>query len=170
MIITSMNLLEFSEKTNREMGVLIRKDEAGDQQIYKEAINEVQSIIDFAKEEIISLVDDQSIKKQRPKDSRRVSTVKDNRAQSGDSLINYFKAILTKDVTTFFQKNGHCIRCNKQILYDPNRPYCLECYDSWSEWENPSYKENFCHLCGKSDKSSLLYPLCRPCFQKSQRH
>jgi late competence protein required for DNA uptake (superfamily II DNA/RNA helicase) len=27
MIITSMNLLEFSEKTNREMGILIRKDD-----------------------------------------------------------------------------------------------------------------------------------------------
>lgn len=43
MVITSMNMLEFSEKTNREMGVLAkRQDDAG---IFKDAVREVQSIV-----------------------------------------------------------------------------------------------------------------------------
>jgi hypothetical protein len=46
MVITSMNMYEFSEKTNREMGVLI--DRASDSAIYNRAIVETQSIINAA--------------------------------------------------------------------------------------------------------------------------
>lgn len=42
-IITSMNLYEFSEKNNREMGILI--DLVDDKHIYEEAVAEVESII-----------------------------------------------------------------------------------------------------------------------------
>ncbi len=47
MIITSMNLYEFSERNNREMGILI--DRRKDRQIYKDAIEEVNSILNTAK-------------------------------------------------------------------------------------------------------------------------
>ncbi|WP_266203032.1 phospholipase D family protein [Pontibacter kalidii] len=43
MIITSMNLYEFSEKNNREMGVLINSIE--DFEMFEEAVQEVKSII-----------------------------------------------------------------------------------------------------------------------------
>jgi hypothetical protein len=41
MVITSMNLYEFSEKTNREMGVLV----TGDEEAYRAAVAEVKSIV-----------------------------------------------------------------------------------------------------------------------------
>lgn len=44
MIITSMNLYEYSEKNNREMGILI--DRISDKDIFDEAVNETKSIID----------------------------------------------------------------------------------------------------------------------------
>ncbi len=43
MVITSMNMYEFSEKTNREMGVLIRAKD--DEKVYGEAVKEAQSIV-----------------------------------------------------------------------------------------------------------------------------
>lgn len=43
MIITSMNLYEFSERNNREMGILLNEDD--DKLLYDDAIREVQSII-----------------------------------------------------------------------------------------------------------------------------
>ena len=43
LVITSMNLYEFSERNNREMGILV--DRAKDQQLYESALNEVESII-----------------------------------------------------------------------------------------------------------------------------
>ena len=46
MVITSMNMYEFSEKTNREMGVLI--DKHADPQLYDKAFAEVQSILNAA--------------------------------------------------------------------------------------------------------------------------
>jgi len=171
MIITSMNLLEFSEKTNREMGVLIRKDDANDKKIYGDAVREVKSIIDLSKaENILIEVENQRIKRRKANNINHASKKKDDRAQREEGLTNYLKGILTKDVTSFFSKYGHCIRCNKQIPYNPDKPYCLECFDSWLEWGNPSYIEKFCHACGNRDKSSMLYPLCHSCFQKSQRH
>ena len=43
MVITSMNMYEFSEKNNREMGVYITKDK--DFELYTKAVNETNSII-----------------------------------------------------------------------------------------------------------------------------
>lgn len=42
MIITSMNLYEFSERNNREMGILIEKDKDAD--IFRKALEEIESI------------------------------------------------------------------------------------------------------------------------------
>lgn len=42
MVISSMNLYEFSERNNREMGVLIEKDQ--DSQMFDEAVREIESI------------------------------------------------------------------------------------------------------------------------------
>jgi hypothetical protein len=41
MVITSMNMYEFSEKNNREMGVLVESSEA----VYQEAVTEARSIV-----------------------------------------------------------------------------------------------------------------------------
>src|SRR5690554_1160561 len=51
LIISSMNIYEFSEKNNREMGILVEKDK--DFELYSSAIKEVYSIIGSAKEDFI---------------------------------------------------------------------------------------------------------------------
>lgn len=52
-IITSLNLYEFSQVNNNEMGVLIRRDEDGE--LYKDAYEEAQRIIRISDEVRISL-------------------------------------------------------------------------------------------------------------------
>jgi hypothetical protein len=47
MVITSMNLYEFSEKNNREMGIYIRKE--NDEDIFKDTVDETHSIIKASK-------------------------------------------------------------------------------------------------------------------------
>mgnify|MGYP007072815678 CR=1 FL=1 len=47
MIITSMNMYEFSEKNNREMGILIEAN--SDKQIYDKAVVEAESILKASK-------------------------------------------------------------------------------------------------------------------------
>ena len=30
--------------------------------------------------------------------------------------------------------SGHCIRCNEEVKFDSNRPYCIEHYKSWEKF------------------------------------
>lgn len=45
MIIASMNLYEFSQQHNREMGILIDTKEKDDKQVYEDASNDIESIM-----------------------------------------------------------------------------------------------------------------------------
>ena len=51
MVITSLNLYQFSERNNREMGVLIEKDK--DREVFAEAEKETKSIINISKKVIV---------------------------------------------------------------------------------------------------------------------
>jgi phosphatidylserine/phosphatidylglycerophosphate/cardiolipin synthase-like enzyme len=48
MIITSMNLYEFSQQNNREMGILIERDKEVDRQVYEDAWRDIESILNNA--------------------------------------------------------------------------------------------------------------------------
>lgn len=134
MVITSMNMYEFSEKNNREMGVFITKNE--DPDIYNKAVKETASIIQSS--EIISL---------------------------------------SKTKRKFFQKKGeanknvpsrgYCIRCEERITHNLEKPYCWDCFSTWSQYENPEYEENVCHTCGQFEPSTMLKPQCYKCFKDS---
>lgn len=135
MIITSMNMYEFSEKTNREMGVLI--DRNSDKEIYEKAIAEVKSIIDSAE---------------------NVPLKKEERT-------SITKVIAKKEITKNGVKpRGYCIRCQNRIPYNPEKPYCSECFAVWVQYENPEYLENVCHRCGEYADSSMEYPQDRKCY------
>jgi phosphatidylserine/phosphatidylglycerophosphate/cardiolipin synthase-like enzyme len=161
MIITSMNMYEFSEKTNREMGVLVRKDL--DNQIYNDALKEVRSILDSAEE----IGKETKSKPAKPATSRRQPESQTTFVAAGRAVLDRVGAQAVASANSSVE--GHCIRCGREINLDPERPYCSECYGKWATWKNPSYTEHYCHCCGKADKSSMLYPLCRSCYQKSHR-
>lgn len=58
---------------------------------------------------------------------------------------------------------GYCIRCGKEIDYNPGRCYCKSC---WRDWYNSgsNYKqlEHYCHRCGKPLPSSFNNPTHQP--------
>lgn len=135
MVITSMNMYEFSEKHNREMGVLIRK--TNDVDLFENAVNEAISIRNNAK--IIQVRNKQSnsnIRKQETKKQRNKTT----------------------------KELGFCIRCGGNILYNLNRPLCESCFTNWSYWQNYDYIEKKCHCCGEEMPTSMGKPLCLDCF------
>lgn len=140
LVITSMNLHQFSEKANREMGVLLRKDE--DNGIYSEAFKEVQSILDSAEQ--IRIKSPSSL------------------AAAGKAVLGFAGALA--DTLADTPNRGHCIRCVRVIELDPKRPYCAECYAIWAEYKKKTYTEKYCHECGKAAKSSMARPLCSACY------
>lgn len=48
MIISSMNLYEFSQQNNREMGILIERENEADRQVYEDAWKDIESILNNA--------------------------------------------------------------------------------------------------------------------------
>lgn len=140
MIITSMNIYEYSEKNNREMGVLIcRKDDA---ELFKNAVDETHSILKASKEKPLF-----KNKKDRAEQYNKTAR------RSGPQV----------------HKEGVCIRCCTTIDYDPEKPYCYDCYKIWAEYENAEYQERVCHACEKPGPATMMRPLCPDCFKQKPK-
>ncbi|MFN4076144.1 MAG: phospholipase D family protein [Cloacibacterium sp.] len=141
MVITSMNMYEFSEKNNREMGVLI--DRNTDKDLFDKAVAETLSIIQSAEQTALRKTD-------RP--------IFVDKKQANNKQTNYRKII-----------RGYCIRCETRIDYNPTRPYCGDCFSIWAQFENPDYQENVCHRCGEYEMTSMNKPQCYYCYTEHQQ-
>jgi len=139
MVITSMNMYEFSEKNNREMGVFVTRTK--DKELFENAIKETLSIIQSS--EIVQL----------SKTKRKLFQAK---AKSTNGIGKKIKP-----------KRGYCIRCEERIEYDTEKPYCYNCFAIWSQFENPDYEENVCHSCGEFESSTMVKPECYNCYKEN---
>jgi phosphatidylserine/phosphatidylglycerophosphate/cardiolipin synthase-like enzyme len=140
MVITSMNMYEFSEKNNREMGVFI--DASNDHDLYVQAKNETSSIIGSS--EVISLTK-----------TKRQYAKMNHKAEKTNGKAK--------------PKRGYCIRCEERIPYNIERPYCSSCFSTWAQYKDPTYEEDFCHACGEFKETSMEKPLCFDCFKQFQK-
>lgn len=138
MVLTSMNLYEFSEKNNREMGVLI--DRVLDKELFENAMNETLSIIQSA--EKVSL--------------------RNNHSKSHEKIANSFNGWKQP------KKKAYCIRCKSLIPLNIDEPFCSPCFEIWSNYENEDYVEKACHKCGNEWDTSFRKPMCYSCFFKQQ--
>ncbi len=153
MVITSLNLLESSERKNREMGVLLSSKE--DSQVFEEARNEAEFIVARAKKDsIIGSFFSGIVKEAKAViDAPLAEEPKKTRTQSRAKLA------------------GYCIRCGKSITYDAKAPYCPDCYSVWAKYKDPDYEEEFCHQCGTPNElTTMNRPLCNSCYRKSRRN
>ncbi len=137
MVITSMNMYEFSEKNNREMGVYITRDK--DKELFENAVNETLSILHSSEKRDLQKVEKEVYSSNNHKDKWA--------DENNDS-------------------QGFCIRCGDQIEFNPDRPYCWDCYNVWRQYENEEFLEQVCHKCGKPENSSMAKPQCYECFKE----
>jgi len=152
MVITSLNLYDFSEVNNREMGVLITKQE--DEVVYNEAAREARMIIALAdRSDLNTQVTEQA--KVRPQKQREIREPK-----------SIWHRDLSDIFSAFFGKsNGFCIGCRTKIDFDEYRPYCPACYAKWAK--NKRQKANYCHECGRQSTTTINKPQCRSCYEKA---
>ena len=152
MVITSLNLLESSERKNREMGVRLSLKE--DSHVFKEALNEAKYIVTIAKKD--STI--RSIRSEFVKEAKKViDTPKEERSRK-------------VQIPNRAKNKGYCIRCGERITYDVDTPYCPNCYRVWKKYKDPDYEEEYCHWCGAPNKpTSLRKPLCNSCYGKSRQ-
>jgi phosphatidylserine/phosphatidylglycerophosphate/cardiolipin synthase-like enzyme len=138
-IVTSMNLYQYSQQNNREMGIKIEKDK--DPDLFKETLAETIRLIQTA-------VEPQYIVKK--KTAEPVKTPQQKAPQQKQTL----------------GKSGFCIRCHATMDINPEKPLCAKCYPIWAKFSDKTYEEKYCHLCGKESKQSYEKPVCYNCYKK----
>ncbi|NOQ48753.1 MAG: hypothetical protein GQ576_06430 [Methanococcoides sp.] len=143
-IITSMNLYEYSQVNNYEMGIYVSKED--DPSVYQDIYNEAMDIF-------------------RISDELKITVEKVEQKGETKNASSTTKASNGKKKTDV----GFCIRCQEQIKLDPMNPYCKKCFTSWNKYKNEEYKEKHCHICGSSTASSKIKPTCYNCFKKHKK-
>ncbi len=137
-LLTSMNLYEFSQVNNHEMGMLISKTE--EPGLYSSILEESMRLVRISDEKPPATVSGTQTAPQRSE----------------------------KPNTTKTTNCGFCIRCGSSIPLNVAMPYCSRHYKSWSRYKNKSFAEKQCHACGKKHKSTYSKPECRSCYSKHQ--
>jgi phosphatidylserine/phosphatidylglycerophosphate/cardiolipin synthase-like enzyme len=139
-LITSMNLYEFSQVNNEEMGILFVKAKEPD--FYVQIYDEAMRLIRISDEVRVTVEKIQPAEVHFEPAGRRSSKLKSSPPEV-----------------------GYCIRCRAAQNPDPTHPFCKDCFGKWKQYEKPDYEEKFCHLCGKSTKSSMRKPSCYDCYK-----
>ncbi len=143
-LLTSMNLYEFSQINNNEMGIIVSRDE--DTELYEEI-----------KEESMRLV--------RASEIIRVTVDKIEATETAEKPTTT-RARREPQQATAKPAGGFCIRCKTDLPVNPKQPYCSRCFASWRRYSNAEYEEKHCHTCGKEHTASMSKPVCIACYRK----
>lgn len=152
MVITSLNLHEYSQQNNREMGILLSSK---DDSIFVEALNEAEFIVSNAERD--SAV--RSVLNGVVKEAKSIvySAIEDDSGQTSRTR-----------TTRRTSKAGFCIRCGTPIPHNIDHPLCYEHFKVWEQYEDPDYPEKVCHTCGRPAPTSMAKPECTSCYRSGR--
>ena len=144
-LLTSMNLYEYSQVNNYEMGILVTR--TVEPELYEDMYQECRRILRASEEIRVT-----------------VARVPTSEVDKGTATPRASRARATPQVGK--PTNGFCIRCKADLKADPSKPYCQACHQVWNRFKNQDYEEKHCHTCGTDHKTSLRKPLCAACYGK----
>ena len=147
-IITSMNLYEFSQQNNNEMGIYISKDK--DPDLYNEALEEVQRLLRISEE--IRVTVKKVTADTPPKTEKKVVETKPSYAKSSDN------------------QPGFCVRTGVPIPFNVRKPMSYDAFKSYSKYSDPDFAENFCHFSGEPSNgdTSVSRPILKKNWKKAK--
>ena len=134
-IITSMNLYDFSEINNKEMGILFLNENV-DRILYSSISKEVRRLLENSEEVLLNVLEDKE-NTENQKEQKKQEKIR---------------------------RVGFCIACGKDLELNLRKPYCFACYRQ-RNFRKQTYIENYCHLCGCEYKTSLAKTMCRQCYK-----
>lgn len=72
----------------------------------------------------------------------------------------------------FVREIGYCIRTGERINFNPDRPFSNRAFQTWSQFGNPDYEENYCHFSGESSNGDTSYnkPILRKNWRDAQKY
>ena len=140
-LLTSMNLYEFSQINNNEMGLLVSRKEEPD--LYEKIREESMRLVRVSEEIRVKVA-----RVETTENSKETASRKESRSALSAP------------------ENGFCIRCKADLPANPTRPYCGRCFASWNKFKNKEFEEKRCHTCGNEHATTFLKPLCPDCYRK----
>jgi phosphatidylserine/phosphatidylglycerophosphate/cardiolipin synthase-like enzyme len=148
-IITSMNLYEFSQLNNDEMGIHFTKTR--DPELYNSALKDAERLL--TNSEKISV----TVKKINAEPLLKREVLKGREVN----------ALVTKPTT---QPKGFCIRTGVSISFNVEKPMCNEAYASWNKFGDGNYPEKFCHFSGgpSHGETCLNRPILKQNWKKAK--
>lgn len=147
-IITSMNLYEFSQQNNNEMGIYISKKE--DPELYNKTLEEAQRLLTISKEIRVNVQVVSSSNRDKT-EKKEVKTKPSNLKSTG-------------------KQTGYCIRTGVEIPFNIEKPMSYEAFKVWSKYGDSDYSEKFCHFSGESSNgdTSVSKPILRKNWKKAK--
>jgi len=142
-IITSMNLYEFSQQNNNEMGIYFTKTQ--DTDLYNSTFEEVQRLLTISDE--IRVTVKKVTADTPPKTERKNVEVKPANTKSSN------------------KSTGFCIRTGVPIPFNVEKPMSYEAYKSWNKYGDPDFAEKFCHFSGETSYGETC--ISRPILKKN---
>jgi len=147
MVITSLNLYEFSMANNKEMGVLIDKNDPADSHLFEDAYREVDYINETSQR-------------------FELSAPKPTFEKHFDTKSNDIKSTSKQSD----KPSGHCIRTGVEIPFNVEKPLSYNAYKKWNEVGDPDYPEKFCHFSGEpsNGETSVNKPILKKNWKKAK--
>ena len=145
-IITSMNLYEFSQQNNNEMGIYISKSQ--DPDLYNATLEEVQRLLTISEEIRVTV--------------KKVTADKLPKTDPPKT-----KPTLKK---TTDKQTGYCIRTGVEIPFNVEKPLSYDAYKKWNKYSDPDYPEKYCHFSGEpsNGETSVSKPILKKNWKKAK--
>lgn len=177
-VISSMNLYEYSQVNNEELGVLCGRKE--DRAEFKDITFQVMRLIGISEKEHGRWDVGDLDKPIRGLFKRGKGTEEFRTYDSGSDVGNRDEIPLEPIRVETEEKPEppisetllcHCIRCGRVIPSTHDYVYCGRCMDSWQRYSNMRYvePEGHCYICGKQYNASAEKPACLDCYKENTR-
>lgn len=143
-----MNLYEFSQQNNNEMGIYISKSQ--DPELYNSTLEEAHRLLTIS-EEIRVTVQKVSAANQDNIEKNKVET-KNHISKSND------------------KPTGYCIRTGVEIPFNVEKPMSYEAFKVWNQYGDPNYPEKFCHFSGEpsNGETSVSKPILKKNWKRAK--
>jgi phosphatidylserine/phosphatidylglycerophosphate/cardiolipin synthase-like enzyme len=159
MIITSLNLYEFSMANNKEMGVLIDRSDPADAQLFKDAMDEVDFIQSTSQRfDFVAPKAEAPPKPVEPVAKARTAEPAPRAAER------------SAPAKSAGRPTGYCIRTGVEIPFNIEKPLSYDAYKKWSQYGDADYAEKFCHFSGEPShgETSVSRPILKKNWKKAQ--
>ena len=173
-VISSMNIYEYSQVNNEELGVLCGKRQ--DRNEFKDITFQVMRLIGISEKEHGRWDVGDLDKPIRGLFKRSKGTEEFKTYDSGSEIRNPDESPAEPMKVDTDEKLEppvpetilcHCIRCGRVIPSTHDYVYCGRCMDSWQRYSNTRYVEpdGHCYICGKQYNASAERPACLDCYR-----